>query len=62
MNIQNKINKVLEARKDAETQLRYAQRSGKASDEYWWEGYLAGIDIALVQLNELREKQLKAKV
>lgn len=59
MNIQNKINKVIEARKDAEKEYKYAKASGKASEEYYWEGYLGGIDYALFILNELRNKQKK---
>ena len=59
MNIQNKINKVIEARKDAEKEHKYAKAGGKASEEYYWEGYLEGIDYALFILNELRNKQKK---
>lgn len=57
MNIQNKIDKVIGARKDAEKEYKYAKAGGKASEEYYWEGYLEGIDYALFILNELREKQ-----
>lgn len=60
MNIQNKIDRVIEARKDAEKEYRYADASGKASAVFYWQGYLEGIDYALFILNELREKQ-KAK-
>lgn len=57
MNIQNKINKVIEARKDAEKELKHC----KSRDQSFWEGYINGIDYALSALNELRDKQKRKK-
>lgn len=60
MNIQNRINRVIEARKDADKEHRVALRNGKATEQYFWEGYMAGMDYALFILNEIKDKQ-KAK-
>ena len=56
MNIQNKIDKVIQARKDAEKEYKHCFNTGD-KEEKFWEGYLEGIDYALFIMNELREKQ-----
>lgn len=59
MNIQNKINKIKEAKKDAVEERRYSEADGN-SEYAFWDGYVNGIDYAIFILEESVAKK-KAK-
>jgi len=62
MNIQNKISKIKEARKDAMSARKYAEADGN-SDYAFWDGYVNGMDYAIFILEEaVAKKKAKKKV
>ncbi|MDA0753933.1 MAG: hypothetical protein O3A49_04580 [Candidatus Marinimicrobia bacterium] len=54
MDIQDKIDRIILARKDAEKEYIHCSNTGNR-DESFWEGYLSGIDYALFILNDVKE-------
>lgn len=50
MNMQQRIDRIKLAKKDAENEHRHSLNTD-FKDEKFWEGYLAGIDYALFILN-----------
>jgi|GEM_PF-6145127 len=62
MNIQNKISKIKEARKDAMTAREYSEADGDL-DCAFWDGYVNGMDYAIFILEEaVAKKKAKKKV
>ena len=52
MNIQNKINRIKEVRKDAVEEREIAKANWHV--EYnWWDGYINGLDYAIFILEEI---------
>lgn len=54
MNMQEKMDRIKQAKKDAENEYRYSLNTS-FKDQKFWEGYLAGTDFALFILNHERE-------
>lgn len=55
MNMQEKIDRIKEAKKDAENEYRNSLNVD-FKDQKFWEGYWAGIDYALFILNHEKEE------